>query len=75
MCRSLRAEAAAWCSRQPPSIVGDRVYPYPILAAGLGGFSEYILVPDCEVGQQVHPLGAAIASTSRQPASTPTPSP
>ncbi|MET7481403.1 zinc-binding dehydrogenase [Streptomyces sp. NPDC005648] len=47
--------------------VGDRVYPYPILAAGdssragtLGGFSEYILVPGCEVGRQVYPLPDAI---------------
>ncbi|WP_405917815.1 zinc-binding dehydrogenase [Streptomyces sp. NBC_00728] len=47
--------------------VGDRVYPYPILAAGdssragtLGGFSEYILVPDCEVGKQVYPLPDSI---------------
>ncbi|MGW5658026.1 zinc-dependent alcohol dehydrogenase [Streptomyces humi] len=40
--------------------VGDRVYPYPLLAKGdprragcIGGFSEYILVPDCRVGEQV----------------------
>ncbi|MER7693932.1 alcohol dehydrogenase catalytic domain-containing protein [Streptomyces sp. NPDC097610] len=43
--------------------VGDRVYPYPLLAKGdprkagcIGGFSEYILVPDCRVGQQVFPV-------------------
>ncbi|MGW2824255.1 zinc-dependent alcohol dehydrogenase [Streptomyces sp. NPDC001443] len=43
--------------------VGDRVYPYPLLAKGdprkagcLGGFSEYILVPDCRVGEQVFPV-------------------
>ncbi len=40
--------------------VGERVYPYPLLAKGdpgragcIGGFSEYILVPDCRVGEQV----------------------
>ncbi|MEW2397234.1 zinc-binding dehydrogenase [Streptomyces sp. NPDC046862] len=49
--------------------VGDRVYPYPVLAAGdssragtLGGFSEYILVPDCEVGKQVHPVSDKITT-------------
>ncbi|MFJ9710348.1 zinc-binding dehydrogenase [Streptomyces sp. NPDC101234] len=40
--------------------VGDRVYPYPLLVKGdpgragcIGGFSEYILVPDCRLGEQV----------------------
>ncbi|MCX4815256.1 zinc-binding dehydrogenase [Streptomyces sp. NBC_01239] len=40
--------------------VGDRVYPYPLLAKGdarragsLGGFSEYILVLNCRVGEEV----------------------
>ncbi|MFJ9563871.1 zinc-binding dehydrogenase [Streptomyces fuscichromogenes] len=40
--------------------VGDRVYPYPLTVKGdpgragcIGGFSEYILVPDCRVGEQV----------------------
>ncbi|MET7481401.1 alcohol dehydrogenase catalytic domain-containing protein [Streptomyces sp. NPDC005648] len=40
--------------------VGDRVYPYPLLVKGdpgragcIGGFSEYIHVPDCRVGEQV----------------------
>ncbi|MER7693692.1 zinc-binding dehydrogenase [Streptomyces sp. NPDC097610] len=49
--------------------VGDRVYPYPVLAAGdssragtLGGFSEYILVPDCEVGRQVYPVPRSIST-------------
>ena len=38
--------------------VGQRVYPYPLLARGdpsragtLGGFSEYILRPDCELNK------------------------
>ncbi|WP_416957342.1 zinc-dependent alcohol dehydrogenase [Streptomyces sp. Agncl-13] len=49
--------------------VGDRVYPYPVLAAGdssragtLGGFSEYLLVPDCEVGKQVYLVDERITS-------------
>ncbi|MEV1025293.1 zinc-binding dehydrogenase [Streptomyces sp. NPDC050264] len=49
--------------------VGDRVYPYPALAAGdssragtLGGFSEYILVPNCEVGRQVYPVSTKVSS-------------
>ncbi|MEW2397265.1 alcohol dehydrogenase catalytic domain-containing protein [Streptomyces sp. NPDC046862] len=40
--------------------VGDRVYPYPLLVKGdprragcIGGFSEYIHVPNCRVGEQV----------------------
>jgi 2-desacetyl-2-hydroxyethyl bacteriochlorophyllide A dehydrogenase len=47
--------------------VGDRVYPYPRLAKGdtsragtLGGFSEYILVPDAEVGKQLYLVDDAI---------------
>lgn len=43
--------------------VGDRVYPYPLLAkddpsrAGtLGGFSEYMLLPNVEVGRSVYKL-------------------
>ncbi|MFJ8927584.1 zinc-binding dehydrogenase [Streptomyces sp. NPDC102364] len=47
--------------------VGDRVYPYPLLAKGdptragcLGGFSEYIHVPNCQVGQQVFKVSDAI---------------
>lgn len=43
--------------------VGQRVYPYPLLARGdtgragtLGGFSEYILVPDAKPGVQLHPV-------------------
>lgn len=41
--------------------VGDRVYPYPLLAKGdparagtLGGFSEYMLLPDVMAGWQVY---------------------
>ncbi len=41
--------------------VGDRVYPYPLLAKGdplragsLGGFSEYILVPNARLGQELY---------------------
>ena len=40
---------------------GDRVYPYPRLAKGvperagtIGGFSEYILVPNAELNRQVY---------------------
>ncbi|MFI6406069.1 zinc-binding dehydrogenase [Streptomyces sp. NPDC050548] len=47
--------------------VGDRVYPYPLLAKGdphragcLGGFSEYILVPNCRVGEEVFKVGDRI---------------
>ena len=47
--------------------VGDLVYPYPRLAKGdpgragtLGGFSEYILVPDAEPGKQVYLLSDKI---------------
>ena len=49
--------------------VGDRVYPYPLLARGdpdragtLGGFSEYILVPNCELGKQVYKVPDKIPS-------------
>ena len=41
--------------------VGDRVYPYPRLAKGdpkragtVGGFSEYVLIPNAELGKQVY---------------------
>lgn len=41
--------------------VGDIVYPYPRLAKGdpgragtVGGFSEYVLIPDAELGKQVY---------------------
>lgn len=48
--------------------VGQRVYPYPLLARGdtsragtLGGFSEYILVPDPQPGVQLYPVSEAIS--------------
>lgn len=41
--------------------VGDRVYPYPLLAKGdtkragtIGGFSEYILIPNAKLNEQVY---------------------
>ncbi len=41
--------------------VGDRVYPYPLLARGdtsragsLGGFSEYILIPNAKLNRQLY---------------------
>lgn len=49
--------------------VGDRVYSYPALAAGdssragmLGGFSEFILVPHCQVGRQVYLVSDRIST-------------
>lgn len=49
--------------------VGQRVYPYPLLARGdtsragtLGGFSEYILVPNCELNRQVYAVSDKISS-------------
>lgn len=48
---------------------GDRVYPYPLLAKGdrrragtIGGFSEYILIPDAEMDKQVYVLPDKISS-------------
>ena len=47
--------------------VGDLVYPYPRLAKGdtrragtVGGFSEYVLIPNAELGQQVYAVPAQI---------------
>lgn len=47
--------------------VGDIVYPYPLLATGdpkragtIGGFSQYILIPDCEVGRQIYKVNDKI---------------
>lgn len=47
--------------------VGDIVYPYPRLAKGdssyagtLGGFSEYILVPNAELFKQLYPVSDKI---------------
>ncbi len=49
--------------------VGQRVYPYPSLAKGdtsragtLGGFSEYILVPNAELNKQVYAVSDKISS-------------
>lgn len=49
--------------------VGDRVYPYPLLARGdksragtLGGFSEYILIPRAEVGKQLYKVPDSLPS-------------
>lgn len=49
--------------------VGDRVYPYPLLAKGdpkragtVGGFSEYVLIPDAELGKQVYAVSDKIPS-------------
>lgn len=49
--------------------VGDRVYPYPRLAKGdprragtVGGFSEYVLIPDAELGKQVYAVPSGISS-------------
>lgn len=48
---------------------GMRVYPYPLLAKGdtrragtLGGFSEYILIPNAELGKQVYAVSERIPS-------------
>lgn len=47
--------------------VGDIVYPYPLLATGdpkragtIGGFSQYIRIPDCEIGKQVYKVSDKI---------------
>lgn len=47
--------------------VGDIVYPYPLLATGdpkragtIGGFSQYIHIPACEVGKQVYKVSNKI---------------
>lgn len=49
--------------------VGDRVYPYPRLAKGdpgragtVGGFSEYVLIPDAEWGRQIYRVPERISS-------------
>ncbi|MDD6794638.1 MAG: zinc-binding dehydrogenase [Clostridiaceae bacterium] len=48
---------------------GDRVYPYPLLAKGdprragtIGGFSEYIFVPNAELNKQVYLVDENISS-------------
>ncbi|MGN1020575.1 MAG: zinc-binding dehydrogenase [Aristaeellaceae bacterium] len=47
--------------------VGDIVYPYPLLARGdpgragtIGGFSEYIRIPDCVLDRQVYRVSEGI---------------
>ena len=49
--------------------IGDRVYPYPRLAKGdpkragtTGGFSEYILIPNAELGKGVYAVPDEISS-------------
>lgn len=49
--------------------IGDRVYPYPLLAKGdpkragtVGGFSEYILIPNAKVNEQVYAVPDQISS-------------
>ena len=49
--------------------VGDRVYPYPRLAKGdptrsgtLGGFSEYILIPNAEPSKEVYLVDSKISN-------------
>ena len=49
--------------------VGDRVYPYPRLAKGdpkragtVGGFSEYVLIPNAELNKQVYRVPEQISS-------------
>lgn len=48
--------------------VGDRVYPYPRLAKGdtkragtVGGFSEYVLIPDAKWNQQIYAVSDKIS--------------
>ena len=49
--------------------VGDRVYPYPRLAKGdtkragtVGGFSEYVLIPNAKLNSVVYPVSNKISS-------------
>ena len=49
--------------------VGDRVYPYPRLAKGdprragtVGGFSEYVLIPNAKWNEQIYAVPEAISS-------------
>lgn len=49
--------------------IGDRVYPYPRLAKGdpkragtVGGFSEYVLIPNAELNKQVYSVPGTISS-------------
>lgn len=49
--------------------IGDRVYPYPLLAKGdpkragtTGGFSEHIVIPNAELNKQVYAVSNKISS-------------
>lgn len=49
--------------------VGDRVYPYPLLAKGdpkragtVGGFSEFVLIPNAQWNKQIYAVPEAISS-------------
>lgn len=49
--------------------VGDRVYPYPLLVKGdpkragtVGGFSEYVLIPNAECNKQFYDIPDQISS-------------
>ncbi len=49
--------------------LGDRVYPYPLYAKGdpkragtIGGFSEYMLIPNAELNKQVYTVSNKISS-------------
>ena len=49
--------------------VGDRVYPYPMTAKGnpmraatVGGFSEYIHIPDCKLNHSVFKVDEQISN-------------
>ena len=51
--------------------LGDRVYPYPLLARGdmsragtLGGFSEFIAVPSPTPGVELYPVSDSISDTA-----------
>ena len=52
--------------------IGDRVYPYPRLAKGdpkragtTGGFSEYVLIPNAELGKGVYAVPDEISSKEK----------
>lgn len=59
-----------WAGKNVTDIIaGDRVYPYPRLAKGdpkragtVGGFSEYVLIPDAKLGSQVYTVPEKISS-------------
>lgn len=62
------SEVAAVGSEVKHLHVGERVYPYPLLAGGgphkagmLGGFSEYILVENAQVDEHIYRVNEVIA--------------